>query len=88
MAEDYFTQFLLWECYVVSAKNYESLAIARTRGKPHLIITMTCNPNHPLILKVLLCGVSPADRPEIVLRLFRQQLLQLTKLLIDGKVPG
>ena len=28
-------------------KNYESLAIVRTRGKPHLFIAMTCNPNHP-----------------------------------------
>ena len=49
---------------------------------------MTCNPNHPSILRALPHGVSPADRPDIVLRIFRQQVLQLTKLLIDGKVPG
>ena len=47
-------------------KNYESLAIARTRGKPHLFITMTCNPNHPSILRALPHGVSPTDRPDIV----------------------
>ena len=67
---------------------YEYLAIAKTRRNPHLFITMTCNPNHPLILKALPRGVSPADIPDIVLRILRQQVLQLTKLVIDGKVPG
>ena len=46
-------------------KNYESLAIARTRGKPHLFITTTCNPNHPSVLKVIPCGVSLANRPDM-----------------------
>ena len=69
-------------------KNLESMAIAREKGKPHLFITMTCNPNHPLILKALPRGAFPSDRPDIVLRIFRQQVIQLTKLLIEGKVPG
>ena len=41
-----------------------------------------------MVLKVLPRGVSPADRPSIVLRIFRQQVLYLTKQLINGKVPG
>ena len=56
-------------------KNLESLAIAREKGKPHLFITMTCNPNHPSILKCLTHGVKSEDRPDIVLRVFRQQRL-------------
>ena len=52
---------------MVSAENLESMAIAREKGKPHLFITMTCNPNHPLILKALPRGAFPSDRPDIVL---------------------
>ena len=51
-------------------KNLESMAIAREKGKPHLFITMTYNPNHPLILKALPRGASPSDRPDIVLPIF------------------
>ena len=69
-------------------KNLESLAIARKKGKPHLFITMTCNPNHPLMLKALPRGSSPTQRPDIVLRIFRQQVFQLTKILVEGMVPG
>ena len=53
-----------------------------------MFITMICNPNHHSIPRALPCGVSPADRHDIVLRIFCQQILQLTKLLIDGNVPG
>ena len=69
-------------------KNLESMAIVREKGKPHLFITMTCNPKHPLILKALPRGASSSDRPDIVLRVFRQQVIQLTKILVEGKVPG
>ena len=51
-------------------KNLESMAIVREKGKPHLFITMTCNPKHPLILKALPRGASPSDRPDIVLQVF------------------
>ena len=69
-------------------KNLESMTIAREKGKPHLFITMTCNPKHPLILQALPRGASSTSRPEIVLQIFRQQVMQLTKLLVEGKVPG
>ena len=51
-------------------KNLESMAIVREKGKPHLSITMTCNPRHPLIVKALPRGASLSDRPDIVLRVF------------------
>ena len=51
-------------------KNLESMAIAREKGKPHLFLIMTCNPNHPLILKALSRGASPTDRPDIVLGIY------------------
>ena len=69
-------------------KNLDSLAIVRKKGKPHLFITMTCNPNHPQILKALPHGASPLDRPDIVLRVFHQQVHQLLYMIIEGKVPG
>ena len=72
---------------MVSGKIYESLAISRTRGNPNLFITMTCTPNHPSILNASTRGVSPSDRTVVVLQIFFQQVLQLTKLLIDGKTP-
>ena len=66
----------------------ESLAIVRNRGKPHLFITMTCNPNHPQILKALPHRASPNNRPDIVLRVFRQQVQQLVYVLHNKLVPG
>ena len=51
-------------------KNLESMPIVREKGKPHLFITMTCNPKHPLILKALPRGASSSDRPDIVLWVF------------------
>lgn len=56
-------------------------------GKPHFCITTTCNPNHPLILKALPLDVSPSDLPDSVFKIFRQNELQLTKILIEMKLP-
>ena len=58
------------------------------KGKPHLFITITCNPRHPYILKALVHGEKPEDRADIMLKVFRQQLLQLVERLIEGGVPG
>ena len=64
-------------------KNLESLAIVRKKGNPHLFITMTCNPNHPQILRALPHGFMPGDRPDIVLRVFYQQVHQLLYMLFE-----
>ena len=69
-------------------RNYESLAIARVKGKPHLFITMTCNPRHPFIVKALPKGCKAQDRPDIVARVFKQQVEELKKQLLEGQVLG
>ena len=51
-------------------RKLESMAIGREKIKPNLFITMTCNPNNPLIVKALPRGASSSDRPDIVLRIF------------------
>ena len=68
-------------------KNLESLAIFRQRRKPDLFITITCDPNHQDILKALPKHQKPQDRPDIVARVFKQHLEELTEMLIAG-VPG
>jgi len=69
-------------------KILESLAIVCKKGNPHLFITMTCNPNHPQILRALPHGFMPGDRPDIVLRVFYQQVHQLLYMLYEKKIPG
>ena len=69
-------------------KDLEALAIVRKHGKPNLFITMTCNPNHPQILAALPHGATPGSRPDIVLRIFNQQVHQLVHALLEKKIPG
>ena len=69
-------------------KNLEPLAIVRKKGNPHLFITMTCNPNHPQILRALPHGFMPGDCPDIVLRVFYRQVHQLLYVLYEKKIPG
>ena len=69
-------------------KNYEALAIARAKGKPHLFITMTCNPNHPHILAAIDENMEPSDLPDIIARIFRQPVQELINMLYNGDVPG
>ena len=69
-------------------KNLESLAIVQNHGNPNLFITMTCNPNHPQILAAIPHGSTPIARPDIVLRVFRQQVHQLVHVLLEKKIPG
>ena len=66
----------------------ESLAIFRQKRKPDLFITITCDPNHQDILKALPKHQTSQDRPDIVARVFKQHLEELTEILIDGVVPG
>ncbi|MGH7955181.1 MAG: helitron helicase-like domain-containing protein [Gloeomargaritales cyanobacterium] len=68
-------------------RNYEAMAIARAVGRPDLFITMTCNPKHPQILGALPAGMKAEDRPDLVARIFKQQVEEMKGLLIGGKVP-
>jgi hypothetical protein len=49
----------------------DAMAIVRVFGKPDLFITVTCNPNWPEIKEALDEGQTPADRPDLVARVFR-----------------
>jgi Helitron helicase-like domain at N-terminus len=43
----------------------DSLALARQRGKPDLMVTTTCNPNWPEIQSQLRPGQSACEAPQI-----------------------
>lgn len=49
---------------------------------------MTCNPNHPAILRELMYGEKPHDRPDVVSRVFRLQLDEMLRLIREEKVMG
>uniref|UniRef100_A0A914Z7M8 Helitron helicase-like domain-containing protein n=1 Tax=Panagrolaimus superbus TaxID=310955 RepID=A0A914Z7M8_9BILA len=51
----------------------DAMALVRKLGKPDLFITITCNPNSREILENLLHGQTPADRPDLVARVFKQK---------------
>jgi hypothetical protein len=62
----------------------DSLAIARFCGKPDWFITMTADGNWPEIQKELLPGQTAADRPDLVARVFRENVRILLKAIKDG----
>jgi hypothetical protein len=66
----------------------DSMAIVRTHGKPHLFITMTCNPHWQEITENLLPGQQPQDRPDLVVRVFRIKLAALIADLYEHGICG
>jgi hypothetical protein len=62
----------------------DSLAIARYSGKPDWFLTMTANANWPEIKAELFPGQSPADRPDLVARVFREKVRILLKAVKAG----
>ena len=58
------------------------------KGKPHLMITMTCNPFWPEIVQNLLHGQQASDRPDLCCRIFKIKLGVLMSHLKNGKVFG
>ena len=69
-------------------KNMESLSIFRRKRKPDLFITITCNPKHQDIQNALPRYQKSEDRPDIVSRVFKQHLQEITEMLINGAVEG
>lgn len=49
----------------------DSLALARQRGKPDMMVTATCNPNWPEIRSQLRPGQSASEVPQITNRVFK-----------------
>jgi hypothetical protein len=50
----------------------DAMALVRKYEKPDIFLTMTCNPNWREIRDNLLQGQTAQDRPNLVVRVFRQ----------------
>ena len=66
----------------------DAMAIVHKYGKPHLFITMTCNPNWPEIKSLLRNGQTPQDRPDIVSRVFNMKKKMLLEELTSKRIFG
>ena len=67
----------------------DAMAIVRVCGKPHLFITMTCNPDWPeIVAEVKATGGTVLDRPDVVARVFRLKLKALEADLYKDGVFG
>ena len=70
-------------------QNYQdSMAIVARFGKPDLFITVTSNPQWKEITENLPPGQTPADRPELIARVFKLNLDAIFGDLLKSKVFG
>jgi hypothetical protein len=67
---------------------HDAMAIVRTRGKPDLFITMTCNPKWPEVTEALLPGQNEQERPDLLARVFKLKLDELLHDLYKSHVFG
>ena len=72
----------------MKAKKQDALALVCTFGKPTFFLTFTCNPDWEEIERDLPAGVSAANRPDFVARVFQLKLKELMKDLIETHVLG
>lgn len=66
----------------------DALAVVNRKGKPHLLITVTCNPDWPEIVENLKPHQAATDRPDLCCRVFNVKLVQIMADLKSGKVFG
>lgn len=66
----------------------DALAIVNRLGKPHLMITVTCNPEWPEIALNLKAGQQASDRPDLCCRAFKLRLKAIIDDLRSGDVFG
>lgn len=66
----------------------DALAVVNRNGKPHLMITMTCNRLRPELLRNILPGVLPSDRPDVCCRMFKVKLAGLCPISRAAKFLG
>jgi hypothetical protein len=71
-------------------QNYQdAMAICSWAGYPDLFITFTCNHKWPEVVDFLKTHrLTPADRPDLVSRLFKIKLDQLLKDIKKGHIFG
>ena len=68
----------------------DAMAICCQLGYPDFFMTFTCNPNWPEIMEALSqqAGQSTSHRPDIVARVFRLKLKELTRDFKEKKLFG
>lgn len=66
----------------------DALSVVQRLGRPHLMITTTCNPDWPEIRQNLLPHQSVIDRPDLCDRVFKLKIKQLMGDLYSGKIFG
>ena len=64
----------------------DALAVVNRRGRPHLMITITCNPLWPEITENLEPHQSASDRPVLCCRVFKIKVAQIMTELKSGRV--
>ncbi|CAF1613761.1 unnamed protein product [Adineta ricciae] len=70
-------------------QNYQdAMAIVRKYGKSDLFITFTCNPTWREIHEQLLPGQMPADRPDLITRVFKLKLNQIIDDIFKRHILG
>lgn len=73
-------------------KYQDAMAICRRYGRPHLFVTMTCNPDWEEIKEQLKPGQDALNRPDICCRVFKlkhQELMRdITQRHVFGKVAA
>ena len=69
-------------------KQQDALTYVRKYGHPDLFITKTANPKWEEIQRELGTGQTPTDRPDIVVRVFKQKLTLLLDLILKRQIFG
>ena len=70
------------------ARFQDAMATVRRYGKPHLFITMTCNPTWKEIQDELLPGQKAEDRPDLSSRVFQLKLQALEEEILENGIFG
>jgi hypothetical protein len=73
----------MYQCY------QDCMAIVRALGKPHLFLTMTCNPGwDEIVSECRRSGTEPHNRPDIIARVFHAKMRQLLREILEEHVFG
>ena len=66
----------------------DAMTISRNTSAPDLFLTMTANSKWKEVLEALEPGQTPADRPDLVCRVFKLKLDNLLKEIIEDEIFG
>ncbi|GBM13356.1 hypothetical protein AVEN_159775-1 [Araneus ventricosus] len=69
--------------YAQSAMTY-----VRSYGRPHLLFTFTCKTTWSEIKEEIANGQSPADRHDLIARMFRQKLIKRIAIITNSCIYG